>query len=100
MHKQKGKYFSAGGIGQQKCTSKGGNTSQQEEWGSRNFSFGNYTGKQELGGIKVHLVIRTSGADLGWNILWLFSERCIGGPLLTPFSSRGRGGGPIQRSRQ
>ena len=65
MHKQKGKYFSAGGMGQRKCTSKGGSTSQQEGWGSRNFSFGNYTGKQELGGIRVHLVVRTSGADLG-----------------------------------
>jgi hypothetical protein len=30
-----------------------------------NFSFGDYTGKQELGGIRVHLVVRTSGADLG-----------------------------------
>jgi hypothetical protein len=65
VHKQKGKYYSAGGMGQLKCTSKGGNTSQQEEWGSGNFSFGNYTGKQELGGIRVHLVVRTSGADLG-----------------------------------
>ena len=79
MHKQKGKYFSAGGMGQRKCTSKGGSTSQQEGWGSgkrgstsqqegwgsRNFSLGNYTGKQELGGIRVHLVVRTSGADLG-----------------------------------
>ena len=65
MHKQKGKYFSAGGMGQQKCTSKRGSTSQQEGWGSRNFSFGNYTGKQELGGIRVHLEVRTSGADLG-----------------------------------
>ena len=65
MHKQKGKYFSAGGMGQQKCTSKGGSTSQQEGWGSGNFSFGNYTGKQELGGIRVHLEVRTSGADLG-----------------------------------
>jgi hypothetical protein len=52
------KYFSAGGMGQQKCTSKRGNTSQQEGWGSRNFSFGNYTGKQKLGGIRVHLVVR------------------------------------------
>ena len=65
MHKQKGKYFSAGGMGQQKCTSKRGSTSQQEGWGSGNFSFGNYTGKQELGGIRVHLEVRTSGADLG-----------------------------------
>ena len=70
MHKQKGKYFSAGGMGQRKCTSAGGmgqgkrgSTSQQEGWGSGNFSFGNYRGKQELGGIRVHLEVRTSGAD-------------------------------------
>jgi hypothetical protein len=48
-----------------KCTRQRGNTSQQEGWGSRNFSFGNYRGKQELGGIRVHLVVRTSGTDLG-----------------------------------
>jgi hypothetical protein len=69
MHNQKGKYryFSAGGVGQWKYTSKRGSTStpQQEGWGSGNFSFGSYTGKQELGGIRVHLVVRTSGADLG-----------------------------------
>jgi hypothetical protein len=48
MHKQKRKYFSAGGMGQ------------------GYFSFGNYTTwKQELGDIRVHLVVRTSGADLG-----------------------------------
>ena len=33
--------------------------------GSGNFSFGSYKGKQELGGIRVHLEVRTSGADLG-----------------------------------
>ena len=73
MHKQKGKYFSAGGMGQRKCTSAGGmgqqgkrgSTSQQEGWGSRNFSFGDYKVKQELGGMRVHLEVRTSGADLG-----------------------------------
>jgi hypothetical protein len=60
MLKQRGKYFSAGGMGQRKCTSKRGNTSQQEGWGSGNFSFGSYTRKQELGGIRVwsgHLVL-------------------------------------------
>ena len=40
MHNQKGKYgyFSAGGVGQWKCTSKRGrtSTSQEEGWGSRN----------------------------------------------------------------
>jgi hypothetical protein len=65
MHKQKGKHFSSGGMGQQKCTSKRGSTSQQGGWSSGNFSFGNYTGKQELGGIRVYLMVRTSGADLG-----------------------------------
>ena len=65
MHKQKGKYFSAGGMGKQKCTSKRGSTSQQEGWGSGNFSFGSYSGKQELGGIRVRLVVRTFGTDLG-----------------------------------
>ena len=44
---------------------KRGSTSQQEGWGSGNFSFGNYSWKQELGGIRVHLEVRTSGADLG-----------------------------------
>jgi hypothetical protein len=48
MHMQKGKYFSAGGMGQWKCTSKGGSTSQQEGWGSRNFSFGDYTGSRNM----------------------------------------------------
>jgi hypothetical protein len=52
-------------MGQRKCTSKGGSTSRQEGWGSRKFYFGDYKGKQELGGIRVHLVVRTSGADLG-----------------------------------
>jgi hypothetical protein len=42
-------------------------------------------GKQELGGIRVHLVVRTSGTDLGL-------ERCVCSPLLTPFSSGGGGG--------
>ena len=96
MHKQKGKYFSAGGMGQQKCTSKGGSTSQQEGWGSGNFSFGNYTGKQELGGIRVHLVVRTSGADLGLEHADLGLEYSVvvlrtvhRWPALTPFSSWG-----------
>jgi hypothetical protein len=65
MHKQRRNYFSAGGMRQQKCTSKGGSTSQQEGWGRGNFSFDKYTGKQELFGIRVHLMVRTSGADLG-----------------------------------
>jgi hypothetical protein len=46
-HRKNWKYFSAGGMG------------------SGNFSFGSYKGKQELGGIRLHLEVRTSGADLG-----------------------------------
>jgi hypothetical protein len=45
MHKQKRKYFSAGWVGQWKCTSKRGSTSQQDGWGSGKFSFGSYTGE-------------------------------------------------------
>jgi hypothetical protein len=41
--------------------SRSGNAPQQEGWGSRNFSFGDLTGKQELGGIRVHLEVRRSG---------------------------------------
>jgi hypothetical protein len=47
MHKQRRKYFSAGGMGQQK------------------FFFWRLHRKQEHGGIRVHIVVRTSGADLG-----------------------------------
>ena len=94
MHKQKGKYFSAGGKGQRKCTSKRGSTSQQEGWGSGNFSFGDYTGKQELGGIRVHLEVRTSSAD------FLGAVRgASGGLLLTPFSSGGEGERPNSEIR-
>ena len=52
MHKQKGKYryLSAGGVGQykqkEKYLSVGGGAIEI-------FSFGSYTGKQELGGIGV-----------------------------------------------
>jgi hypothetical protein len=98
MHKQKGKYFSAGGMGQWKCTSKRGSTSQQEGWGSRNFSFGSYKGKQELGGIRLHLVVRTSDTDLGLEYSVVVLRMVHQWPALTPFSSWGRG--PIQRSRQ
>ena len=101
MHKQKGKYYSAGGMGQLKCTSKGGNTSQQEEWGSGNFSFGNYTGKQELGGIRVHLVVRTSGADLGLEHSVVVLGTVRQWPAFDPVFFWGGGGrSPIQRSRQ
>ena len=93
MHNQKGKYryFSAGGVGQWKCTSNRGSTStsQQEGWGSGNFSFGSYSGKQELGGIRVRLVVRTFGTDLGLEHSVVVLERCVGGLLLTPFSSQG-----------
>jgi hypothetical protein len=65
--------------------SKRGSTSQQEGWGSRNFSFGNYMGKQELGSIRVHLVVRTSSADLGLEHSMVVLETV----LLIPFSSGG-----------
>ena len=56
MHNQKGKYryLSVGGVGQYKQKEK-----YLCEGGNRN-SFGSYTGKQELGGIRVwsgHLVL-------------------------------------------
>jgi hypothetical protein len=101
MHKQKGKYFSAGGMGKWKCTSKGGSTSQQEGWGSGNFSFGNYTGKQELGGIRVHLVVRTSGADLGLEHSVVVLGTVRRWPAFDPLFFSGVGGrGPIRRSRK
>jgi hypothetical protein len=77
MHKQKGKYFSAGGMGQRKCTLAGGIGQLGWGWGEEevllsrrdgaveNFLLVTTRGKQELGGIRVHLEVRTSGADLG-----------------------------------
>ena len=77
------KYFSAG------------------RWGSRIFSFGDYMGKQELGGIRVHLEVRTSGADLGLEHSVVVLGKVCQWPTFDPFSSRDRGGrGPIQRSGQ
>jgi hypothetical protein len=66
------------------------NTYQWEGGAIEIFSFGSYTGKQELGGIRVwsgHQQWLRAGTVCGcsWN-------RCVGGPLLTPFSSQGRGG--------
>jgi hypothetical protein len=98
MHKQKGKCLSAGGMGQRKCTSAGGMGQQKEKkyfsagrWGSRIFSFGDYMGKQELGGIRVHLEVRTSSTD------FLGEERPVA-RFRPPFLLGGRG--PIQRSGQ
>ena len=56
MHKQKGKYFSAGGMGQWKCTSAGG-------MGQQKFFFWRLHG--EAGTWWYQGVVRTSGADLG-----------------------------------
>jgi hypothetical protein len=53
MHKQKGKYFSAGGMGQLKFTSAGG-------MGQWKFFFWQLLGKQEHGNIRIHLEVRTS----------------------------------------
>jgi hypothetical protein len=81
------------------ATGKRGSTSQQEGWGSRNFSFGNYKGKQELGGIRVHLVVRTSCANLGLEHSVVVLREVCHWPAFDPLSfSWGRG--PIQRSGQ
>jgi hypothetical protein len=76
MHKQKGKYFSAGEMGHQKCTSKGGSTSQQEGWGS-----GNAQAKGEVqvllsrrdGTVEIFLLAATRGSRnlvVSGYILW------------------------------
>ena len=107
MHKQKGKCLSAGGMGQRKCTSAGGMGQQKEKkyfsagrWGSRIFSFGDYMGKQELGGIRVHLEVRTSGADLGLEQSVVVLRAVCRWPAFDPLFFSGWGGGPIQRSGQ
>ena len=46
-------------------------------------------GKQELGGIRVHLVVRTSGADLGLEHSVVVLRTVHRWPALTPFSSWG-----------
>ena len=75
MHKQKGKYryLSAGGVGQYKQKEK--YLSVRGGGGNRiAHSLGSYSGKQELGGIRV----------------WSGHQQwCVGGQLLTPFSSQG-----------
>jgi hypothetical protein len=81
MHKQKAKHFSAGGMGQQK------------------FFFGNYMGKQELGGIRVHIEVRTSGADIGLeHSVVVLGTVCQWLAFDPSFFLGGRG--PIRRSRQ
>jgi hypothetical protein len=49
-------------------------------------------GKQELGGIRVHLEVRTSGADLGLDQSVVVLRVVCPWPILTPFSSGGGGG--------
>jgi hypothetical protein len=58
MHKQKGKYrhLSARGVGQYKQKEK----YLWEKGAIEILSFGSYTGKQELGGIRYQGVVRTS----------------------------------------
>jgi hypothetical protein len=86
-------------MGHWKCTSKGGSTSQQEGWGSGNFSFGDYRVKQELCGIRVHLVVRTSGTDLGLEQSVVVLRAVHWWPAFDPpFLLGGRS--PIQRSGQ
>ena len=86
MHKQRRNYFLAGEMGQQKCTSKRGSTSQQEEWGSENFFFWQLHG--EAGTWWYQGVVRTSGADLGLEHSVVVLRTMRWWPLLTPFSSR------------
>jgi hypothetical protein len=63
MHKQKGKYVSAGGMGKQKCTSKGGSTSQQEEWGSINAQAKEEVLLSRMGGaVEIFLLAATWGS--------------------------------------
>jgi hypothetical protein len=81
MHKQKRKYFSAGGMGQWK------------------FSFGDYTGKQKLGGIRVHLEVSTSGTDLGLEQSVVVLRAVRRWPAFDPPFLLGERG-PIQRSGQ
>jgi hypothetical protein len=68
LHKQKEKYLSVGGS-------------------IEIFSFGSYTGKQELGGIRVWSGQRRRWLRAGTFCGWI----SVGGPLLTPFSSGGGG---------
>jgi hypothetical protein len=82
MHKQKGKYFSPGGMGQQKCTSSGGMCQQKRkyfsaggngQWNKRKYFSAGGMGQWKFffwrlhgeAGTSVHLEVRTSGADLG-----------------------------------
>jgi hypothetical protein len=74
MHKQRRKHSSAGGMGQRK------------------FSFGNYKGKQELGGIRVHLEVRTSGADLGLEQSVVVLRAVLQWPAFDPLFFWGWGG--------
>ena len=62
MHKQKGKYFSAGGMGQRKCTSKGGSTSQQEGWGSKNAQAKQEVLSRRDGAAEIFLLATTWGS--------------------------------------
>ena len=81
MHKQKGKYrhLSVGGVRQYK---------QKEKYLSVGrgaieiLYFGSYTGKQELGGIRVWSGLRRglrTGTSRGCS-----QNQCVGGKLLTP----------------
>jgi hypothetical protein len=94
-----------------KCTSKRGSTDtyQGEEWGNTSkrrstywgegttieiLSFGSYTGKQELGGIRVW---SGHGNDLGLEHPVVLRIHVSVDRFWPPFLLRGRG--PIQRSR-
>jgi hypothetical protein len=76
MHRQRRKYFSAGGMGQRK------------------FFFWQLQGKQELGGIRVHLVVRTTGADLRLEHSVIVLGTVHWWPAFDPLFFSGGGGRP------
>jgi hypothetical protein len=65
------------------------------KWGERGTETKckNYTGKQELGGIRVHLVVRTSGADLGLEHFVVVLRTVLRWPTFDPLFFWGGWGG-------
>ena len=90
MHKQKGKYkyLSARGVGSRNAQAKG---EVQVLISGRGGAVEIFllAAHGEAGTWWYQGVVRTSGADLGLEHSVVVLERCISGPLLTPFSSQG-----------
>jgi hypothetical protein len=92
MHNQKGKYryFSEEGWGSGNAQAKGEVQVLSRRGGAVEIFL--LAATRESRNLEVSGYILWSGhlaLTYSWNILWLFSERCVGGPLLTPFSSQG-----------